>query len=552
MTIPASQADLKVLKALGRAHINANRLDQALDVFAEILLSYPEDVETHLILGDCYLAANQPSMAAKLYRQAHNLDPDFTGISDRLALIEEEAEIKKDTRLLIDESNIDTLLLNLTGKGREMDAEQLERASALLELITDSEHPALAVSEYLDEIEELLPAFLELNIKQARSNGQSDLASDLEHLLESFYNQREDDENLFMWNEGAVPGLPSAEWDAVTEMTIAVLQEPGGILPPRINITMDALGDLGCRLETISTIDEIDGFQGQAVLVHAPHASAERMALLAQAAARGIPIVIDLQNALNELQESMGLLEPDATGSGVRKFISSALHMADAVTVQSSAAATLLRSQGHHVEQIPYAWNRKNPLWEKPGPDRSTINIGWFGSPEDLDAVASVRRAVLRILREFPQTSLVIGGSPEAYQLFDSIPESRRTFLPDVPPSDYPFSLAQVDIMIDPDVETDTGRDHSDRLLVEAGVRNTPWVASRYAAAEDWSAGGLFAEDIPSWHAALHRFVTDEDARVRHGRDGYLHAKGREIRKLAPRWLNAFRAAIRLAGEEAQ
>ncbi|MEM4655226.1 MAG: tetratricopeptide repeat protein, partial [Thermosphaera sp.] len=68
--------DLAQRKALGKQHLEANRIEQAIQVFAQILREYPADIESYLILGDCYLADGDPATALAFYTQAQELAPE--------------------------------------------------------------------------------------------------------------------------------------------------------------------------------------------------------------------------------------------------------------------------------------------------------------------------------------------------------------------------------------------------------------------------------------------------------------------------------------------
>ncbi|MBI3764691.1 MAG: hypothetical protein HY260_22860, partial [Chloroflexi bacterium] len=79
--------------------------------------------------------------------------------------------------------------------------------------------------------------------------------------------------------------------------------------------------------------------------------------------------------------------------------------------------------------------------------------------------MAEIRRQVIRLAREFPQVCLVVGGIPEVYRLFDSLPESRRVFLPPVGADLHPALLAEMDILLVPLRDTPSNRMLSDRPL---------------------------------------------------------------------------------------
>jgi glycosyltransferase involved in cell wall biosynthesis len=164
------------------------------------------------------------------------------------------------------------------------------------------------------------------------------------------------------------------------------------------------------------------------------------------------------------------------------------------------------------------------------------VNIGWLGSREQLEDVASIRRMVLRVLREFPYTQLVIGGNAQVYQLFDRIPESRRIFLPPAQPDDYPYLLSQIDILLVPLRDTLFNRMQSDLRLMEAGIRRIPWIASPMPAFIAWGAGGYIAYTDEDWVTHLRTLVQEPKLRSSLGNEGWRKAEQREMSRLGELW----------------
>jgi hypothetical protein len=68
----------------------------------------------------------------------------------------------------------------------------------------------------------------------------------------------------------------------------------------------------------------------------------------------------------------------------------------------------------------------------------------------DVEDATQIRRAVTRVMREFPQVRLAVSGDPQVYQMFDSISATRRFYLPPLDPEDYPYLLSQIDILLAP------------------------------------------------------------------------------------------------------
>jgi glycosyltransferase involved in cell wall biosynthesis len=259
---------------------------------------------------------------------------------------------------------------------------------------------------------------------------------------------------------------------------------------------------------------------------------------LAACAAANIPILLDLDAAYDH----MPITHPDyprlGLGTpGAAKAFRAALQLADRVVVPSEALAAILRAAGSsEVDVIPEGWTRANPLWEKPAARRHSLNIGWLGQGGGLDDVAPVRRMIVRVLREFQQTQLIVIGDPQVYQLFDSVPEARRLFLPAVKQEDYPYLLGQIDILIAPYRSTPFNQALSDHQLLEAGIRQIPWIASPLPAFTAWEAGGIIAQSPDEWHTHLRQLVLDPSLRQNLGRMGRLKAAGREMGALGRMW----------------
>jgi hypothetical protein len=141
--------------------------------------------------------------------------------------------------------------------------------------------------------------------------------------------------------------------------------------------------------------------------------------------------------------------------------------------------------------------------------------------------------------------------------LFEDLPENRRIYLPPVSEEDFPYLLSQVDILIQPFQNIPYNLSQPDRLLVQAGVRRIPWVASPMPELRAWGSdavlrggascqavsGGMFASTPDEWHTCLRQLVLDTELRTSLGRSGRARAEEREIHKTSRLWLEAARAA---------
>src|SRR5690349_10554402 len=90
--VKTMQPELKVRKILGKTYLNENRLAEALDIFIKLLVDYPDDLETLLILAGFYLAGGDGKTAKSLYVRAQQLDPQNPMIERQIVMADEMTE----------------------------------------------------------------------------------------------------------------------------------------------------------------------------------------------------------------------------------------------------------------------------------------------------------------------------------------------------------------------------------------------------------------------------------------------------------------------------
>lgn len=531
-------SDLENRKQMGRAHLNANRLELALGVFAQLVEEYPEDVECLVILGDCYLAGADYQTSQELYQRALDLQPEAADIQRRIQLTSAELlkqeHLPDSFRLPTSKDSLSMLLQELTGRTSPVKDDEIHTAADLLQEMVNSSHPADVVAGHLDKIDVLLPALLELNIKQAEADGKPDLAAALLNLQENIQIQKGSFTNHLQPIAHNSPDQPSRPLNIL-------LLKPSGKQPPRaeqVRQSLEASEDFQLH-ELEAGEKRIPSTVYDVVIAFNPHGDSGMLKHLADLSSEGIPIVLDLETDFENLPVRHPLYPEMGLGSAARaKTFAACMSLADLVTTSSTILAAQLESNRRRAIMIPDAWNRANTLWEKPFPTRQTVNIGWIGTPGHLEDTASVRRSVVRILREFPQTQLVISGDPKVYQLFDSIPEYRRIFLPEVSKDDYPSLLSQLDVRLVPLLNTVYNRSASDLPLMEAGIRGIPWVASPVPSHEEWKAGGRIAKDREDWYLILKEYIENPELIMKLGQEGQRAAAGREIRHTGTLWIS--------------
>jgi glycosyltransferase involved in cell wall biosynthesis len=536
------QPELRVRKILGRTYLNENRLAEALDTFIKILIDYPDDLETLLILGGFYLASGDGKTAKSLYLRAQELDPQNQTIQRQIMMADETAGDGVAEPVPTDMEAVARLLQRLTGKTQAVDENDIVRAAQLLEKIINSENPAELVSRHLDEIDELLVALIELNIRQAQADGRPDVAEALHGLQLNIGYQRAALEESTIAEKEKGHLLP-ASFAGNVLMLLPDLEKKSN----RMKLLRVALESSGCQVLEKDEYVPAQDRQPDVVFTSNPHTNPALLEGLAAVSNARIPILLDLDTDVEH--QSVSHQEYSAKGLSTQtrgNAYTAALDLANMISVPSQMQAASLKTVAERVFVIPDGWSRQNKLWEKSPAPHGTINIGWAGSSGQLEDLLLVRRFIIRIIREFPNTRIVIIGNPQAYRLFDGLPENRRMYLPLVADEEFPHLLSQLDMLLVPLRNLPFNLSLPDTPLVEAGAKGIPWIASPIPAFRSWNAGGIISESLDEWHLNLRHLVLDAELRNRLGRAGKDAAQTREMRQLASLWLELITQATTL------
>lgn len=528
--------ELQRLRDLGRYYLQRDLVAQALQTYAALLEKFPDDISTLVIVGDSYLMAGDTQAAITVYEMASRADGERKDILQRVELARRTEEpglsIAGGFPPLHPQA-ITRLAEQLTGKSTTFDEEQIRRAAQLLENIIHSESPASSVSEHLEEIDTLLPAILELNIRQARSQGRTDLAAELIELQRSLLAEPDADRTQSIASTASKLSI-SSEKKILHGLLIG---EASAFSPLRLKIIKQALEYSGMQIDEHGVESTLHWEGYDLVIAHNPHANPECMKGLAAWAGSKKPVLLDLDTDFRLIPEGSSLSESMGNGNLTdARIFTAALQLADIVTLPSTRAALLFSDAGYQALAVPDGWSDKNSLWMKPAASSAKISIGIFTGPGHVEEIASIRRAVIRIMREFPQSRLVISGDPDIYPLFDSTPDTRRVYLPPTEPEDQPFLLAQADIHLFPGKEDELSLLEGDRKYMEAGVRKITWIASPLPAAEEWNTGGLIARSVDDWYTHMKTLIQDNELRSRMAQDGFEKAQSREAKKMAHIW----------------
>ncbi|EKD87670.1 MAG: hypothetical protein ACD_35C00294G0001, partial [uncultured bacterium] len=177
--------DLKQRKTVGISHLENNNFKEAVNVYKKILSDYPDDVESYLLLGDLYLANEDYPSAEKLYQKALSLEPNNEVIQRRVKLSALELTTHASEEIPTDSASVSKMLQDITGRPTPVTEAEILSAASLLDSIVHSQNPAEIVARNLEQIDTLLPALIELNIRQAKNDRRFDLVNMLQALKEN-------------------------------------------------------------------------------------------------------------------------------------------------------------------------------------------------------------------------------------------------------------------------------------------------------------------------------------------------------------------------------
>jgi hypothetical protein len=428
---------------------------------------------------------------------------------------------------------------------KKISTKEVQQANALMDTIIKSKNPSTIVADHLDDIDQLLPALIELNIRQTRTQGRADLAEALEDILSDVLFDVEEFED----EEERLKTQPvNINLDTAPKIIIDGINSKES--PFRLYHIESALQHAGFNISGVSNLEEneFDLHEADYVLLHNPHSKSKYVKMLAERAGINKPTIVDFDIDFRKIpMHHADYLSMGMSSQEQYRAFTTVLQLADLITVSSERSARCFKEEGINAHYLPEMWNEDNELWNKKVKSRETLNIGILATTGQLSDIAEVRRGIVRIIREFPQTRLVVSGDADAYRLFDNLPEERRAFYPDVEPDDYPYMLSQMDIILSPFEINEINQHHSDRILMEAGIKQIPWIASPIDSYLKWNVGGILAESIEDWYFGLKKLILDPESRWQLSKAGNSKAIEREVKHLSEQWEQAIMELLEVA-----
>ncbi len=511
-----------VLTGLGTCLIQLGRVDEALPHFEQVASLLPNSAEAQASLGLAYALAGRLEAAAVAYQRALALDGENPQIWKSLASVYlRQGRMEEGVQILA------SLV-----KANPDDPEALYLLAQCYEAADESQSARLLYERVLKMQPDHLEARQALERLSAPASGLPRLARP-EHaqklaVLKNLRNETKQQETPFSSPAGATPSL-----------RVAFYGPPEASTEARLGVPARALAQSNARVKVSLRLEATDLEQFDCFVVANPHLSPQLLEVCRAAKAAGKRLIVDLERNFHAIPRSSPQYPRGGGGNpqGLR-HLEQILPQADVVTFPHASLLSRYQAFTRRAEVIPYLWDAANPLWHKPSPPRSTFNLGlvWlYTEPNDLRLI---KEGIRRLVQENPRVLLSIAGEYALYRALSDVAEERRLYLPAGRIEDYPYLLAQFDLLLLPSESNAYNQARSDLPLLEAGVRGLPWVASPAPAFQEWGAGGLLVSQSSEWYEALKTLVNDAAVYRQLSQAGRSRAASRRLEAGRNPWLS--------------
>jgi len=513
-------ADL--LTAIGGVHIQMGKFAESLQYYQEALRLQPYSAQAHQNLANAYTIMGQYAEAESSYRRALELDEDdrfsWLGLA-RVCIVQgkyqEGVEI---LAALVKSDPQDPQAITLLAECYEQAGDQASARWMYQQALN------------LDEEYQLAKQGLERLRSQEVSLGEVDkqaLAQKLAALKSKLQAQK----------SGPTPS-PSLSTARILFCAPAM---PSSEI--RFGSLVQELHRRGYSVAITTRSEDLTRESYQIAIFSRPHFSEALTQAVSQSKAKGAKVIVDLDEDFFTLPSDVeNFPSLSAENSDVAARLNAVLEKADLVTVPSEALVEVYRSKSRRVEHIPFGWDDTNPMWRKPIPPRTAPKIGLLANhtrPLDLSALGDSLQQICQANSE-----LLIGvvAGVEVYEKLASIDEERKFFVPPGNVEDYPFLLADFDLLLFPLADIPYNRSKSDLALLECGARQVCWVASPIPAYRAWGKGGLFAVSPNEWQEAIETLLSSPSQRDQLAEEGHRKALERTTIRMAEKWLEVLQS----------
>lgn len=522
--------DLNILTGLAHCAIQLGQKEEALTFFEQAVLLAPDSADIHNNLGVVQALLGKVEEAEGSYQMAITLDPDNSQAWKNLAMLylSQDTLVGEGVKILYavvqaDPEDADGWFL--LGQCYE-EVGDIVSAKAFYEKVLSLNPEYVMATQSLKRISEVLPV---------------EAGAELPPPVDVARIARPEHAQKLASLRGLAPKKGAAE-PAMQKVSIAFYGPPELTSEMRLSPPASALFQSGMQVKLSLHMDAGDLQTQQVFLFADPHYSSEltgaaQQALQSRKDHPGRRVIIDLDQDFFSLPSGAPQKIKEGPGSKeALKNLEALLKDADLVTIPGEALAEVYKKFAKRVEVVPHSWSAAGTLWDKPAPKRKSVNLGVVSTHTSQEDAAALVKALERLLGEEKDAMLVVGGDISLAEAFGAISDERKMYVPFGQVKDYPFLLANFDVLLLPYAANDYNQHRSDVPLMEAGIRRIPWIANPNPAFRAWSSGGIFQESGQDWYEALKTIVKDARKRAELGQAGRSKADERRAEKVMARW----------------
>jgi hypothetical protein len=257
------------------------------------------------------------------------------------------------------------------------------------------------------------------------------------------------------------------------------------------------------------------------------------------------PVVVDLDDDFNSIPQHNPAYR--YTGAGHPTYLKELDKLLRRPGVITTYASPELANRYHHDGIIiPNYWDEENDNWKyaREKKNNGLISFGFSGTQTHRKDFEICSRAILRILKEYEDTRMVVNVDGQIYSHFVDIPERRKLFLPGVTYQDYPLVFRYIDALLVPLKDTHFNRAKSDVKLMECGASKTAWIASNLPMYREWDGSGALVDDAKTpealtenWYQALKSYIENPEPHHIMIQSGYEKSLTRTSEAICQKWI---------------
>lgn len=288
-----------------------------------------------------------------------------------------------------------------------------------------------------------------------------------------------------------------------------------------------------------------------AVIMSRPHHDTLLMAYKRM----GVPVVVDMDDDFRAIPENHPGYQYVGEGNPyMLAKLENCINLANRLVVATEELKERLVNHRmgafDSIHVIPNGWSSRDPHWlDRRSIYKDKIIIGWGGTITHREDFQMCVKPLKKIMREHPEVIICIAGDPEIYQMFATVQEKQKLFVPMVPYDLYPITLSLWDILLAPLLNSDFNMAKSDIKLVDAGAKGIPYVASDMPVYRPWHKGegnfaGILSNDDDWYENLKYLILAGKEGREKMGKAGKKAATTREMIELGPLWKNVIELAI--------